>query len=139
MTLICVGASLTLAIVITAALHRLSLMGILISLAIPALIVPATWYPFFAVSEQLRAAEERIAASEKNCRSILDNMGEAYVEFDREGRLMFWNQALVTITGYDDTELGQRRIFDFMSPGDLRHLSAAAAGRIAPGGDGRAL
>jgi PAS domain S-box-containing protein len=122
MTLICVGASVVLAVSITAALHRLSLMGFMISLVIPAIIVPTTWYPFFAVSERLRATEIRLRAGEERYRSILESMGEAYVEFDRDGRLAFCNDALGRITGYSRIELAQRRLADFIRPEELRRL-----------------
>ncbi len=127
LTGLCVLASLLISVAVTAALGRLSLMGLAISIAVPTLIVPPTWYPFLRVSQRLQEAESRLRASEERHRTILERMSEAYIEVDRDGRLVFGNEALSRITGCDREELARGRIAEFAPPGAAERLRAAAA------------
>ncbi|MHB8835642.1 MAG: hybrid sensor histidine kinase/response regulator [Candidatus Methylomirabilia bacterium] len=120
-------------LLVMAALHRVSLMGIFISTAIPLIIVPLHWYPFARISEQLAATESLLRKSEGKYRSILEKMNEAYIEVDRTGRLTFFNDSLCRITGYGRAELEQRSVADFAGRLDLRRV-ARSARRIAKGG-----
>lgn len=107
-------------------LHRVTLMGIFISTAIPLLIVPLHWYPFARISEQLAATETLLRKSEGKYRSILEKMNEAYVEVDQGGRLSFFNDSLCRISGYSRAELEQRRIAEFTRSRDFRKLVVRA-------------
>lgn len=125
LTVVTAAASLAIAAAATAALGRLSLMGLLFSVGIPGVLVPATWHPFFRVSARLDAAQARLRASEAKHRSILSSMHEAYLEVDLEGRVVFFNEALCRITGYRREEIQGRPIAEFVSPEGLRLLQAA--------------
>lgn len=50
-------------------------------------------------------AEEALRRSEEKYRNILENIEEGYFELDTNGTLIFFNNALCTITGYSENEL----------------------------------
>lgn len=114
------------ALLVMTVLHRVNLMGLFISIAIPLCIVPLHWYPFARISEQLAATEVLLRKSEGKYRSILEKMNEAYIEVDLGGGLTFFNDSLCRITGYSRTELEQRRIAAFTRSRDLRRLIRSA-------------
>lgn len=129
---ICIAVSLGISLLVTAAFHRVTAMGTLISIAIPALLVPATWSPFLRVYVQLDATEAELRRSEEKYRSILERMNDAYVEVDRQGGLSFFNDALCRITGYGREALAGRAIRDFLPPRRLRKMTQVA-GRLLKG------
>ncbi len=129
-----IAASLTIALLVTGALHRISLMGIAIAVATPALLVPVTWYPFLRISARLDRTEDRLRASEEKYRSILESIGEAYLEIDGVGKIAFFNEALCRISGFARGELQGRAVADLLPPAAIRTLRRAALRRLSRGG-----
>jgi PAS domain S-box-containing protein len=52
-----------------------------------------------------KQAEEALCKSEAKYRGILENMDDAYYELDLNGNLVFFNDALISISGYSREEL----------------------------------
>ena len=79
---------------------------------------------------------EKIVADKKNLERILDNLAEGIIAHDRERRILFFNRAAETITGYSKTEVlgrdcheafrgpfcGQRCSFSRVAPDSLTHV-----------------
>jgi PAS domain S-box-containing protein len=58
-----------------------------------------------AVALYLRQIEDNMRQSEEKHRSILQSMEEGYYEMDLEGRIIFCNDAMCRITGYERPDL----------------------------------
>ena len=48
---------------------------------------------------------EKIVADKKNLERILDNLAEGIIAHDKERRILFFNRAAETITGYNKTDV----------------------------------
>ncbi len=64
----------------------------------------------------LKRAEESLRRSEARYRTILDNIEDGYFELDLAGRLLYFNDPVVEITGYSREELQGMDNRQYMSP-----------------------
>jgi PAS domain S-box-containing protein len=78
-----------------------------------------------------------IAADKQNLERILDNLAEGIIAHDKQRRILFFNRAAETITGYSKTEVlgrdcheafvgpfcGQRCSFSRVAPNSLTHVN----------------
>ncbi len=74
---------------------------------------------FIAVYEDLtdqRIAEDRLRATNRQLRSIIDNSWDLIVEVDAEGRHVLANRAVERVTGYTSEELRAISMFDLLAP-----------------------
>lgn len=74
---------------------------------------------FIAVYEDLtdqRIAEQRLRATNRQLRSIIDNSWDLIVEVDPEGRHVLTNRAVERVTGYTPQELNGISMFDLLAP-----------------------
>ena len=69
-----------------------------------------------------KVAEEALAVSEKNYRSILESIEDGYYEIDLAGNFTFANQAAVRIAGMENTPWQGKNFSDFSSEEDSRTL-----------------
>ncbi len=63
-----------------------------------------------------KRAEEALRESEKKCRGILENMDDAYYELDLNGNFVFFNEILISKTGYSRGELMGMNYKQYISP-----------------------
>src|SRR5690606_9348546 len=82
-----------------------------------------------------RQAEEALKTSEQRFRTILENMpGIAVQGFDREQRIIFWNQASTDLYGWTAAETLGRRALDLIVPAEyVEELRSATAAWLAGG------
>jgi hypothetical protein len=73
------------------------------------------------ISESVNAQEE-LKAKEKQLRMILENMQEAYIQADNNGRITFANPALSKLFGYTETELSNMSAVDLYINAESREL-----------------
>lgn len=70
-----------------------------------------------------RRIEEALRESEEKYRNILDHMDDAYYELDLNGNLVFFNEALISKTGYSRGELIGMNYRDYISPATRKAVS----------------
>ncbi len=75
-----------------------------------------------AVALYLRQIEENMRQSEEKHRSILQSMEEGYYEMDLDGHIVFCNDAMCRITGYDRSALVGSNIRTLMKTVDSSKL-----------------
>jgi PAS domain S-box-containing protein len=63
-----------------------------------------------------KRAEEALRESEKKCLGILENMDDAYYELDLNGNFVFFNEILISKTGYSRGELMGMNYKQYISP-----------------------
>ncbi len=54
---------------------------------------------------QVRARQEEVQSREQRLRAIMDNTAEGIVTFDVRGRVESWNQAVLQLFGWNETEI----------------------------------
>ncbi|MBU1671132.1 MAG: PAS domain S-box protein [Actinobacteria bacterium] len=59
--------------------------------------------------------------------SAIDTLQDIFIVFDLGGRLLRWNLRGVEVTGYDEDELADMNIRNFLGNGDFERVSAAIA------------
>ncbi len=103
------AASLLISIIAMGTLGRISLLGILISLGVPALLVPVNWFPFVRVSSQLEATHRKLVQSEDRYRSIMSQASDGIVLLDLDAEagpvVAEANHAACTMHGYPKEEM----------------------------------
>ncbi len=62
-----------------------------------------------------RKAQIKLKESEEKYRTILEGMEDSYFEVDLEGTLLFFNNSLCRMLGYDHDELMHRKVSSYMS------------------------
>jgi PAS domain S-box-containing protein len=67
-----------------------------------------------------RKAAERIEASEKYFRTLIEKGSDAIVLLDENGRIVFHSPSVERITGYRGTDITGKSNFDFIHPDSLR-------------------
>lgn len=70
-----------------------------------------------------KKAEEALRKSEEKYRGILENMDDAYYEVDLNGDLVFFNEALISKTGYSRGELMGMNYRQYVSPETRKAVS----------------
>ncbi len=70
-----------------------------------------------------KQAEDALRKSEAKYRSILENMHDAYYELDLEGNLIFFNEALISKSGYSREELMGVNYRQYISPETCKPVS----------------
>jgi len=99
----------------------------------------ATMAIFFGIARQHRVAGEQdrrtaLAVSERELRTILDNMQDTYYRTDWEGRIVRASESATQLLGYAPQDMQGRRIADFYdnANGPKQFLDAlkAAGGRL---------
>jgi len=85
-----------------------------------------------------RVMEEQLRKSEEKYRSILETMEETYFELDKAGRLTFFNDAALTLTGYRREELSGIPYQQYTSPETARKL-ALFFGEVFRSGKGQGI
>ena len=115
------------------------LLGGGLTQAITASVLLATLSIFFAIARQHRVAIEQdrrdtLAASERELRTILDNMQDTYFRTDWEGRIVRASESATQLLGYAPQDMQGRQIADFYhdANGPKQFLAAlkAAGGRL---------
>ncbi|HJX18103.1 MAG TPA: PAS domain S-box protein, partial [Acidiferrobacterales bacterium] len=94
------------------------LLGGGLTQAITASVLLATLSIFFAIARQHRVAIEQdrrdtLAASERELRTILDNMQDTYFRTDWEGRIVRASESATQLLGYAPQDMQGRQIADF--------------------------
>jgi len=69
-----------------------------------------------------KQAEDALRESEEKHRTILENIEEGYYEVDLDGRLTFYNDALVRVLGYPADEIPSISYRDFMDRRTARRV-----------------
>lgn len=75
----------------------------------------------------LEAANRELRKLEEKYRGILENIDDAYYEVDLRGNFVFFNEAMVTRTGYSREELTGMNYQQYMRPDACRQVSAVFA------------
>jgi PAS domain S-box-containing protein len=70
-----------------------------------------------------KRAEEKLRESEGKYRGILESMDDAYYELDLNGNLVFFNEALISKTGYSRGELMGMNYRQYISPETCKPVS----------------
>ncbi len=68
--------------------------------------------------ETRKQKEIELKKSEERYRSIIENIEDAYVEMDLNGKLTFCNNSLLKITGYDKSEVIGKKFSSFVDKKD---------------------
>jgi PAS domain S-box-containing protein len=63
-----------------------------------------------------KKVEDALVESEEKYRTILEDMNDMYYELDLKGDMVFFNKALLELTGRDNEELRKMNFKDYMSP-----------------------
>ncbi|QEC66646.1 PAS domain S-box protein [Panacibacter ginsenosidivorans] len=66
--------------------------------------------------------EEVIRSGEEKYRSIIENMNLGMVELDNESKIMFANENLCRMSGYEMNELLGKKLYNVFSAGESRHF-----------------
>ncbi|MCX5855661.1 MAG: PAS domain S-box protein, partial [Deltaproteobacteria bacterium] len=69
---------------------------------------------------EIKQAEEALKRSEEKHRGILENMDDSYYELDLNGNLVFFNDSLISKTGYSREELMGMNNRQYMTPETYR-------------------
>ena len=85
--------------------------------------------------DEIKAAEELLAAREARYRLLADNMGDIIACYGRDGVLTFLSGATAVILGYEPAELLRRSIDDMVHPADRDAGMAMYAQNIEQGPD----
>lgn len=83
---------------------------------------------FYTMDEQKRALKA-LAESEQRFRRLVETMKEGLIILDRDGRLIYVNQHLEEISGYNTEELIGHEIEEFLSPEGLHFLQRRLSGQ----------
>ncbi len=70
-----------------------------------------------------KQAEEALRESETKYRGILEHMDDAYYELDLKGDLVFFNEAMISKTGYSREELMGMNYRQYISPKACKYVS----------------
>ena len=100
--------------VLSSILEQISVMGILISIVIPAIIAPTLSYSFLRVLIELDVAEKNLRKSEGQYRDIFENVSEFLYFHDLEGHFTKTNLAFRTEYGYSEEDLVNLNIRDLI-------------------------
>jgi PAS domain S-box-containing protein len=71
----------------------------------------------------LKRAEQALAASEKTCRAILENMSDVVFTLDIAGRLLFLTPSATRLIGYEESEMLGHNIQEFVYKEDFKLAS----------------
>lgn len=74
---------------------------------------------FVAIARDItdrRRAEDKVRHSEERFRGILQDMNDMYYEMDLKGNMVFFNNALLALTGRSSEELQGMNFRDYMGP-----------------------
>ena len=82
---------------------------------------------------QRRQVEDELREHKDHLQASIDNMPNAYVLFDPEGRVMEWNQAAERIFGYSQAEMLGESAVDFIVPEAVRPLVAQVLSQLEGG------
>jgi len=83
---------------------------------------------FYTMDEHKRALKA-LAESEQRFRRLVETMKEGLIILDRDGRLIYVNQHLEEISGYNTEELIGHEIEEFLSPEGLHFLQRRLSGQ----------
>ena len=77
-----------------------------------------------------KRSQEALQASEERMRTFLDNTGDLVTQVDRNGNLLFVNNAARKVYGLDPQECVGKAVFDFVLPEDRERTRQAFEGWI---------
>ncbi|MBN1103634.1 MAG: PAS domain S-box protein [Deltaproteobacteria bacterium] len=99
--------------------------GLVKSVLIPCVIAPILSFLLLRVYVQLDLAEEEIRREKAFIEGALDNLVDAFIVLDTEGRFLRWNRTVKDVTGYTDNEMRSLRPCDFFLEDDFECVSRA--------------
>ncbi len=81
----------------------------------------------------IKGTQERLAASEERYRQLVETMGDGLISVGPGGGILFVNQAMATILGYEPEEVQGRDIHEFCISEDHHTLDAHLESRFSRG------
>lgn len=81
----------------------------------------------------IKGTQERLAASEERYRQLVETMGDGLISVGPDGGVLFVNQAMATMLGYEPEQLQGRDIHEFCISEDHHTLDAHLESRFSRG------
>lgn len=100
-----------------------------------ALIETGLKQPFALLFRELKQSEKALTAERDFTSAVLDTEASLLIVLDRKGRIVRFNHACETLTGYSFSEVRDGAFFDLVIPPDEAKPTEDAFGKLLTGGD----